>query len=507
MDRTKGRVYFNCFGIAIVTFWLVMMGSLVKEQHFQDRDVAAERAPAAITIGSVQREWREIFVKDKKVGYTTHIIKPFDGGYFIQEEILLKLNLMGFGSGLYSSTQCRVNSEFLLESFHLIMISGAVRSHISGRVEDGVLVVETGRKGDERIQKIALKEPPVIGASMSQFFKSRELQVGQVFRLPLFDPSAMAQKEMVVTVTAKERLKIQKLTYDAFRLEAEIWGKKLTFWLDEEGTTLKEEGFMGLTTVLSSAARAPEGLERADGTDLYEIVAVQPDRRLPDPTRLVYLKLDVEGLDQAGFPQEALNSARQKLRDRVLEISREKVPPHGTYGLPSSGFAPDMTVFMEPEFNIESDDPEIMAKAREIIGEEGDPVLAARRLMNWVFRNMEKRPVLAVPSAREALRTRVGDCNEHATLLTALLRASGIPARLSIGLVYTRQKFYYHAWTEAYLGGWISMDATLNQMPADASHIKLVEGNVDKQVEIAGLFGELKFKVIDYRHDQAHQSD
>ena len=121
--------------------------------------------------------------------------------------------------------------------------------------------------------------------------------------------------------------------------------------------------------------------------------------------------------------------------------------------------------------------------------------------MNWVFRNMEKRPVLAVPSAREALRTRVGDCNEHATLLTALLRASGIPARLSIGLVYTREKFYYHAWTEAYLGEWISMDATLNQMPADASHIKLIEGNLDKQVEIAGLFGELKFKVIDYRHD------
>jgi hypothetical protein len=336
---------------------------------------------------------------------------------------------------------------------------------------------------------------------MSQFFKSRELQVGQVFRLPLFDPSAMAQKKMVVTVISKERLKIQKHTYDAFRLEAEIWGKKLRFWLDEEGTTLKEEGFMGLTTVLSSAAKAPEGLDQMDGTDLYEMVAIQPDRPLPDPTRLAYLKLDVEGMDRADFPRDVLNGARQKLQDNVLEINREKVPSHVSYTLPHSAFAPELAVFLETEFNIEIDDPEITAKVDEIIGEEKNPVWAARRLMHWVFRNMEKRPVLAVPSAREALRTRIGDCNEHATLLTALLRASGIPARLSIGLVYTRQKFYYHAWTEAYLGEWVSMDATLNQMPVDASHIKLVEGNLDKQLEIAGLLGELKFKVIDYRHD------
>ena len=106
-----------------------------------------------------------------------------------------------------------------------------------------------------------------------------------------------------------------------------------------------------------------------------------------------------------------------------------------------------------------------------------------------------------MPSALEVLRTREGDCNEHATLLTTLLRAAGIPARLCIGLVYTRDKFYYHAWTEAWLGSWISMDATLNQMPADATHIKWAEGNLSRQVEIAQLIGEIKIEVMDFRHD------
>jgi transglutaminase-like putative cysteine protease len=125
----------------------------------------------------------------------------------------------------------------------------------------------------------------------------------------------------------------------------------------------------------------------------------------------------------------------------------------------------------------------------------------AKKCLQWVYRNVEKKPVLSIPSALEVLRTRAGDCNEHATLLTALLRAAEIPARLSIGLVYTRDKFYYHAWTEAYLGEWISMDATLNQMPADASHIKLLEGNLDKQVEIAAWIGEIKLQIMDYRYD------
>ncbi len=116
-------------------------------------------------------------------------------------------------------------------------------------------------------------------------------------------------------------------------------------------------------------------------------------------------------------------------------------------------------------------------------------------------RNVEKRPLVTVPSALEVLKSKVGDCNEHAVLLTALLRASGIPARVCVGLVYTRGKFFYHAWTEAYVGKWISMDATLNQMPVDATHIRLARGGLDKQLDIIGLIGKLKLKVIAFGYE------
>lgn len=72
---------------------------------------------------------------------------------------------------------------------------------------------------------------------------------------------------------------------------------------------------------------------------------------------------------------------------------------------------------------------------------------------------------------------------------------------LNIGLVYSREKFYYHAWTEAYLGDWISMDATLNQMPVDATHVKFIEGNLEKQIEIVRVIEKLELKVIAFEHD------
>ena len=120
--------------------------------------------------------------------------------------------------------------------------------------------------------------------------------------------------------------------------------------------------------------------------------------------------------------------------------------------------------------------------------------------MAWVYTKVEKKPVLSVPNAVEVFETRVGDCNEHSVLLAALLRAAGIPSRVCIGLVYSKGSFFYHAWNECYLGRWVSMDATLNQMPADATHITLVQGGLDRQVEILTLIGKLSLKVLDSRH-------
>ena len=101
------------------------------------------------------------------------------------------------------------------------------------------------------------------------------------------------------------------------------------------------------------------------------------------------------------------------------------------------------------------------------------------------------------------LRTKVGDCNEHTALFVALARSIGIPARINVGLVYVRGAFYYHAWPEVYLdegdgrGLWLPVDPTFNQFPADATHVRLARGGLDKQAAILPLIGRLRMRVLD----------
>jgi len=253
VDRRRIRVLFHVFGVIAVACWLVMIGLLVRKVHFKEQPDGMAHAVAAATIESAAREWKEIYLNNKKVGYAINMIRPFNEGYYIQEEIFLKLNLMGLGSDIYSLTQSQVNKDFLLKNFFFRMTSGVVRYDISGKVEGNALILETGKGKERRTQTIPLSKSPMIGAGMSHFFKSRKLRVGEIFRLPLFDPSTMGQKEVFVRVVRREPLEVHRITYDAFRLEADMWGKSVTFWLDEHGETLKEEGFMGLTTIRSSA--------------------------------------------------------------------------------------------------------------------------------------------------------------------------------------------------------------------------------------------------------------
>jgi len=131
------------------------------------------------------------------------------------------------------------------------------------------------------------------------------------------------------------------------------------------------------------------------------------------------------------------------------------------------------------------------------------PRAQAERLARHVNAILEKKPTVSLPSAREVLRTRVGDCNEHTTLYVALARALGIPARIVVGLVSIRGAFYYHAWPEVYLaesrsrGLWLPVDPTLNQFPADATHVRLARGGLDKQATILPLIGRLRIEILD----------
>jgi transglutaminase-like putative cysteine protease len=146
---------------------------------------------------------------------------------------------------------------------------------------------------------------------------------------------------------------------------------------------------------------------------------------------------------------------------------------------------------------MQSDHPRITSLASTIVAGETRVDRAATKIKNWVYTNVRKEPTISLPSALEVLDSRRGDCNEHAVLFGALARAAGIPARTVVGLTYLKNAFYYHAWSEVWMDDWISIDSTLDQFPADVTHIRLIEGEIDRQMDILKLLGRIRIGVIE----------
>jgi transglutaminase-like putative cysteine protease len=114
-----------------------------------------------------------------------------------------------------------------------------------------------------------------------------------------------------------------------------------------------------------------------------------------------------------------------------------------------------------------------------------------------VYGRLRKDITLSVPSAVQVLETGQGDCNEHTVLYVALARSVGLPTRTAVGLVHVNGRFYYHAWPEVWLDRWVAVDPTLDQFPADASHLRFLVGGLARQVELIRLIGRLDLEVVE----------
>ena len=113
--HSKRTLFFNLCGAGIVLFWLFMLAALVKKVEFGEETYASSHEYPQMTLDSPQREWKEIYLKDKKVGYAVNLIKPVDEGFFIQEELFLRFNLMGIANGVETLIQSETDRQFRLK--------------------------------------------------------------------------------------------------------------------------------------------------------------------------------------------------------------------------------------------------------------------------------------------------------------------------------------------------------------------------------------------------------
>ncbi len=474
----------------ILLFWLVMLGLLVERTYLRPASVIALDAVTQEGIRSGD-EWFGIYQKGRKIGYAHSRIAAEGGAYRLSEESQMDILALGKVQRVRTATTAYTTRNFQLKYFDFSLDSGASSMQVKGAVVRKHLVLDIVTAGETRKKSIRLAGPVYLTPNIRPAIVLLGLQTGKRYRFPLFNPATMSTEDAFVTVESRETIKVGDAEQTVYKLRESFQGMEAYSWINQDGETLKEESPLGYALLREPEAEARKQDARGPAVDIISLVRI-PAASIADSFAVSDLRARLSGAPFGGFE---LDGGRQTWKNGVVEV--RSGAGSGSYLLPYRG--KEEAAELRPTALVQSDDRAIRDEAGRILGSERDARAAAKKLTEWVYGAISKQSVVSIPSAVEVLKQRVGDCNEHTTLYTALARAAGIPTRMAAGIVYLRDGFYYHAWPEVWLGSWVAADPTFNQFPADATHIRFVTGDLGRQAEIMQLVGKLKVDVLEYR--------
>jgi hypothetical protein len=491
--RSLPRAVTQAVSILILLAWVAVLAVLVNRSYIQASSASLATDLARYGSGA---QWRGVYYRGEKIGFTVSQTLQKDDGFELEEDGRLQMAMLGATTAATIHTVARVDANFVLHSFEFSLDPGTGAVTVRGQVNDRHLTLSTTTPSGTRTEERDLPEPPALSLNLSRKLANGGLVTGARYEWSIFDPATLRNAPVIVRVGKREFVPGVNSPIPAVHVEMEYAGLSTTSWVTDTGEVLREESPMGMITVreTADAARAM-AVSRRTQVDMLRAAAVVPvgARRIDEPRDVRRMRILLSNADLSGFD---LNGVGQTFANSIVEIRDPQ-------GFKAERADPDAAKYLAPEAFIESDAPEIIAESEIAARGATDVRDRAEKITRYVNAILDKKPTVSLPSAREVLRTRVGDCNEHTALYVAMARAQHIPARIAVGMVYIHGAFYYHAWPEVYIdegsnrGLWLPVDPTLNQFPADGTHLRFARGGLEKQTIILPLIGKLRMRMMD----------
>ncbi|MGI6553983.1 MAG: stalk domain-containing protein [Bacillota bacterium] len=167
----------------------------------------------------------------------------------------------------------------------------------------------------------------------------------------------------------------------------------------------------------------------------------------PEPTEI---KVDANGNMRAVYKNFHATGDLTVSQIALVESRSVKLLPAKPY---SNAVDSLYKKYLAPSDLIESRHLEIIKKAAQLTKGIKDPYDKARKIYSFVQQHMtyDEREKYRNKGALSALRTGRGVCEDHSALMAALLRASGIPARLVGGYAFDYAKMSHVANGQRYI--------------------------------------------------------
>jgi len=169
----------------------------------------------------------------------------------------------------------------------------------------------------------------------------------------------------------------------------------------------------------------------------------------------------------------------------------------------------ELAPFLGASQFIEPRDPGIAKTAREVVSGKVDALEAVKALSDWVFKNMEAAMIAETLTGPEVLACRKGKCSEYAILFASLARSVGIPTRIVLGERMIGGQWGGHMWNEAYVGSWVTVDASYGEVGTSFALLKFVDHEtVEGTQEVRRkLPASLNIKIADFQKQPSTLAD
>ncbi len=459
-----------------------------------------------------------VSVADMVVGYASHTVDTVPEGVVVDDRLILELPGIDGASRVNRRTVANLTNTFQLRDFETTVGSDRGGFVSRGTISsDSTLDLQLDISGATYASALNTNVPVVLRAYLPLWLVfGQDLAAADTLSVAEFDPVRWESEQLSLEVLADSTLIFPDSamwdsltnvwvparwdTLRAWKIRRSAGGQQSDFWIDELGQLISATHVSGFTVTRNAFEIAFHNFQ--DRTvDNQAHGSSNLIHQTPIAAGIISLTEDLSEMRvHIGNPNvapETFVDGRQDFAGDTLVVRRDNAQTlRSTLRLPGSANGPARE-YLRATPAIQADDPRIQARARLIIDGIRNAARATDRLIGWLQDNVEKQPSVGVPSALSVLETRVGDVSDHSTLFIALARAVGLPARPATGLVYIDGRFYYHVWAEVDLGsGWVTVDPTFGQFPADASHIRFTSHLPAGDLAMVRLIGRPMLSVI-----------
>ncbi len=478
---------------AIGVLWAISMAYLLRSVH--DDTFASYRPETRIVAGALS-EWMGLYMGTRKIGYDHEEMLPSKGGFVFRTRLFMRIMLMGHEKDITTVADSTTDSNYLLKDLNFSLKTAGMEIAARGRIEHETLFLHMIGPGGETTRQIPLKEPILDSDSIVM----RIVKDGfgrSVYNFYTFDPTVQQTLPVRVRILGREEKTIMNSPVSTFKLRVAIKDMSETMWVTPQGETVEEISPLGFRAVLEPRAIA---LTKGWGKEPVDLIAATAIRAqgisITYPAEVRSMEAYVTGMTGSellpSFDFQTQQGDLVTVRTPA-DIRSYRLPYRGAEDL--HGLSVRQELKSSPLIN--ADNRNIIDTARSILNGETDARKAAAMINRWVYVHVKDSYTVALPRSIDLLQSPKGDCKAHTILFTALARAVGIPTKMAMGVVLMGDGyFYYHAWPLVYLGGWVPVDPTLGEFPADATHIVLASGDLTNWMNILGVVGKLRIDIM-----------